>query len=382
MPDDVTLNAGGGGDTLAADDIGGVKHQRVKIEHGADGAATDVSTASPLPVNCYIGGTAFVGGAGAVAAGVQRTTLASDDPAVVALQIMDDWDESNRAMVNPIVGQAGIAAGAGAVGVTVPRTTLASDDPAVVALQIIDDWDESNRAMVNPIVGQAGIAAGSGVDGVTVPRVTLATDVALPAGTNAIGKLGANSGVDIGDVDVTSIVPGTAATNLGKAEDAAHSSSDVGVMALGVRNDDLASLGGADGDYVPPQFDSEGALYVNPAAAEIKRASGVAAGGAPGADDIVAAVAARYIRVLALALVATSTTVNNVFVDNVDNDLWFNAANPLPLSLDADGDTVPGFVLDFNPGGWFQTDAVNEAVTLNSSAAQDVAWTITYIEVP
>jgi hypothetical protein len=36
---------------------------------------------------------------------------------------------------------------------------------------------------------------------------------ALPAGTNAIGKLAANSGVDIGDVDVTSISAGT--NNLG-----------------------------------------------------------------------------------------------------------------------------------------------------------------------
>lgn len=35
----------------------------------------------------------------------------------------------------------------------------------------------------------------------------------LPAGTNAIGKLSANSGVDIGDVDVTSISPGGASGN-------------------------------------------------------------------------------------------------------------------------------------------------------------------------
>lgn len=80
---------------------------------------------------------------------------------------------------------------------------------AVTALQIIDDWDESDRAKVNLIVGQAGIAAGTGVDGATVPRVTLATNVPLPAGTNGIGKLTANSGVDIGDVDVTSISAGT-----------------------------------------------------------------------------------------------------------------------------------------------------------------------------
>ena len=87
--------------------------------------------------------------------------------------------------------------------------TLGSDDPAVASLAAIDDWDESDRAKVNLIVGQAGIAAGTGVDGVTVPRVTLATNVALPTGANAIGKLAANSGVDIGDVDVTSIAAGT-----------------------------------------------------------------------------------------------------------------------------------------------------------------------------
>jgi hypothetical protein len=38
--------------------------------------------------------------------------------------------------------------------------------------------------------------------------VSLPTDASLPAGTNAIGKLAANSGVDIGDVDVTSISAG------------------------------------------------------------------------------------------------------------------------------------------------------------------------------
>ena len=51
MADDIELNAGSGGDTIAADEIGGKKHQRVKVQHGADGAATDVSAASPLPVD-------------------------------------------------------------------------------------------------------------------------------------------------------------------------------------------------------------------------------------------------------------------------------------------------------------------------------------------
>lgn len=87
-------------------------------------------------------------------------------------------------------------------------------------------------------------------------------NVVLAAGTNGIGKLTANSGVDIGDVDVTSVVPGTSATSLGKAEDAAHASGDTGVMALAVRNDAASSLTSADGDYSPVAVDAAGRQVV------------------------------------------------------------------------------------------------------------------------
>ena len=50
MVDNTELNTGTGGDTIATDDIGGIKHQRVKVQFGADGSATDVSSATPLPV--------------------------------------------------------------------------------------------------------------------------------------------------------------------------------------------------------------------------------------------------------------------------------------------------------------------------------------------
>lgn len=40
----------GGTDTIATDDVGGVKYQRVKNCFGADGAAVDVSATNPMPV--------------------------------------------------------------------------------------------------------------------------------------------------------------------------------------------------------------------------------------------------------------------------------------------------------------------------------------------
>lgn len=84
MADNVAITAGSG-TTIAADDIGGVLHQRVKLSLGADGTANDASA-----------------GAGAVGTGTQRVTLASDDPAVTALAALSQgW--AFEVAVNPTV---------------------------------------------------------------------------------------------------------------------------------------------------------------------------------------------------------------------------------------------------------------------------------------
>lgn len=50
MADNTQLAAMTGGDVCATDDVGGVKHQRVKVEFGPDGSATDVAPGAGLPV--------------------------------------------------------------------------------------------------------------------------------------------------------------------------------------------------------------------------------------------------------------------------------------------------------------------------------------------
>lgn len=50
MADNVGYTPGSGA-TVAADEIGGVLYQRVKMTAGADGTATDVSSANPMPVS-------------------------------------------------------------------------------------------------------------------------------------------------------------------------------------------------------------------------------------------------------------------------------------------------------------------------------------------
>lgn len=187
------------------------------------GANNDVTVASlPLP-------------SGASTAANQSTIIGHVD-GIEGLLTTIDADTSTLAAVDYATGAdvASLAVVGGGAEATAMRVTIANDSTGVVSvddnggsitvdgtiteansaaiaasLSVLDDWDETNRAAVNIIAGQVGVAGGSGVDGATVQRVTLATDVALPAGTNAIGKLAANSGVDIGDVDITSIAAGT-----------------------------------------------------------------------------------------------------------------------------------------------------------------------------
>lgn len=57
MADNTVLNLGSGGDTISTDDVGGsVKVQRVKVQYGADGSATDASATTPLPTTESDGG--------------------------------------------------------------------------------------------------------------------------------------------------------------------------------------------------------------------------------------------------------------------------------------------------------------------------------------
>ena len=134
-------------------------------------------------------------------------------------------------------------------------TTIDADTGAIkTAVELIDNAIDGSQMQVDVVA----ISAQS--DGTYIGDIKFGES--LPAGSAAIGKLAANDGVDIGDVDVTSVVPGTGATNLGKEEDAAHSSGDTGVMALAVRNDVLEALGGSDGDYASLQVTKTGALNV------------------------------------------------------------------------------------------------------------------------
>lgn len=107
-------------------------------------------------------------------------------------------------------------------------------------------WFLRSGAIVNqPSFGGVLAAVNNGTASTGTLRVTMASD-----STANIATIG------------TSITPGVAAANLGKAEDAVAASGDTGVMALSVRRDTHASSAGADGDYATLNTNATGDLWV------------------------------------------------------------------------------------------------------------------------
>jgi hypothetical protein len=103
-----------------------------------------------------------------------------------------------------------------------------------------------------PATGAAVATDETGSGHVQIIKLAISTD-----GSATLIPAEATNGLD---VDVTRVIPGTSATHLGKAEDAAHASGDTGVMALAVRRDTAAASSDTDGDYEPLSTDENGQL--------------------------------------------------------------------------------------------------------------------------
>jgi hypothetical protein len=110
----------------------------------------------------------------------------------------------------------------------------------------------NGQQVIQPAFSGVLATTGNGASGTGVQRVTIANDsTGILAAITNVATIG------------TSVTPGTGATNLGKAEDAAHSSGDVGVMALAVRaaSPTERSSGPTDGDYEPAAVNEVGAVW-------------------------------------------------------------------------------------------------------------------------
>ncbi len=120
-----------------------------------------------------------------------------------------------------------------------------------IAVKLVDPTTDANEQAVDASGNaQVILASNTGVD---IGDVDVLSLPALPAGSN-----------NIGDVDVLSVIPGTGATALGKAEDVAHATGDTGVFVLSVRDDTPpTSTAGLTGEYAALLSDANGRLYTN-----------------------------------------------------------------------------------------------------------------------
>ena len=207
MADDIQLNAGSGGSTVRTlEDSSNIQWPAGVLAYATTVGTPDVlqivTPTTGLPVQSQTGATWTVTGTVALSAGAA---------VIGAVTQSGTWN------LNNISGTISLPTGA-----------------ATAAKQ--------------PALGTAGTASS---DVITVQGIASMT--ALKVDGSAVTQ----------PVSLASVIPGTGATNLGKAEDAAHASGDTGVMFLGVRRDANSSLVDTTGDYAPCQFDAIGGLKVS-----------------------------------------------------------------------------------------------------------------------
>jgi hypothetical protein len=255
------------------------------------------SAAKPLPVNVVSGsaaGTEYTEDAAAAADPAGPMSMAVRADSLAAVTSTDGDNIALRATNKgelyvkqtdavPVTDNGGSLTVDGSVAVTNAGTfAVQVDGSALTSLQLMDDVVATDGSATptkgNLIAGQDGTNAQtiktdtSGelqVDVLTMPNVTIGA--ALPAGTNAIGKLAANDGVDIGDVTITNSTLAvtqsgswtvTASNTVGNiAHDSADSGNPVKIGAVARSSDPTAV---ANGDRANLYTDLNGKLIIIP----------------------------------------------------------------------------------------------------------------------
>lgn len=253
MTDGVELNAGTGGATAATDDCGAAGHaQIVKLAISTDGSATPIPAEATNGLDVDV--TRVIPGTSATHLGKgEDVAHASGDVGVLLLAVRRDTaavgsdTDGDNSTVN--------VDGSGRVWVNGSGVTQPVSD-----------------AGASLTVDNAALSVVGGGAEATALRVTLASD---STGVLSVDDNGTTLSVDDGGASLTidgtvavssittAVVPGTAATNLGKAEDDPHASGDVGVLLLAVRRDTAAVGSGTDGDNSTLNVNNAGRLYTS-----------------------------------------------------------------------------------------------------------------------
>lgn len=304
MADDITLNSGSGGDTIAADDVAGVKYP---IQKTAFGALDSVTLAAS--------------GAGAVSAGVQRMTLASDDPAVALLGTMDA-DTSTLA---------------GAVsGTEMQVDVVTSALPTGAA-----------TAAKQPALGTAGTAS---TDVITVQGIASMTalvvdgsGVTQPVSGTVTANLSATDNTVLDNIDADTSAIQTAVELIDdaiKADDAAFTPATTKVMMAGFEFDDTLPDVVDEGDAGAARMSARREIYTQIRdAAGNERGLNVDANGAIGVTN-------AGLTELAAAINASSQMDVNIAASSATVTVDLGANNDVTVTGTVDLGATDNAVLD------------------------------------
>lgn len=177
MADNTVLNSGAGGDTVASEDVAGVKYQRLKLVDPTAGSTTGIGTsANPLRIDPT--GTTVQPISGTVTANAGTGTLAVSGPLT---------DTQLRATAVPISGTVTANAGTGTLAVSGPLT------------------DTQLRATPVPISGTVTANAGTGTLAVSgtfwqATQPVSAASLPLPSGA-ATGTAQTTGNTSLSSID-------------------------------------------------------------------------------------------------------------------------------------------------------------------------------------
>jgi hypothetical protein len=285
----------------------------------AGNASTDVIT-----VQGIASGTAL-----AVSGTVTAELSATDNAVLDAIATDTGTIAGDIASIDgklPALGQA-LAAASVPVVLTADQITTLTPPAAITGFATSAKQD----TLIGHVDGIEGLLTTMDADTSALAGAVAGTEVqvdivgALPAGTNAIGKLAANSGVDIGDVDVTSLPALPAGTNT------------IGNVGHGKTIKTVTGTVSAD-------------------------------------TDIVTAVSSKRIKVIAYSLITGATTANVItFQSDATTALW-------TVPLQAITGTVAGANLAIPAPSFLFATAAGEKLTLDVSAAQSVTYSVTYFD--
>lgn len=261
MADNLTLNAGSGGSTLATDDVGGIHYQRVKLVDGTLDSTTAIASGNGL------------------AAGALRVTIASDTTGVVAITdnsgsiTVDNggtfavqaaqsgtWTVTGAGGTFPVTDSAGsltvdapvgtpvfvrLSDGASAIS-TLPVSLTSTTITGTVAATQSGTWTVTGAGGTFPITDSGGSITVDNAGTFAVQAAITAASGSIASGAIASGAI-ASGAIASGAIAAGAIAAG--ATSIAANEDDASADLDRGVKILAVRKATPANTSGTDGDY-------------------------------------------------------------------------------------------------------------------------------------